>query len=95
MCALERDDQVPKADILFRECGRRFLGRWIHALDPALVILMGGRAKQYHAAVLAAAPESQIQESMHYAVGGSHRAQLGRETSSIAATIARIRAAAG
>lgn len=85
MCAVETDDQV--TDAIFTECSSRFLLRWVSTLAPDLVILMGKRAQAVRNIIAAAVPREAIRESMHYAVGGSHRARLNAQLAEIAADI--------
>jgi len=85
MCAVETDDQV--TDAIFTECSSRFLLRWVKTLVPDLVILMGQKAHVVRNIVAAAVPQESIRESMHYAVGGSHRARLNAQLAEIAADI--------
>lgn len=89
MCALLRDDQV--TDQLFGTCADRYLQRWIDVLAADLIVLMGGRARSFRALVEAAAPRARVLGSMHYAVGGSHRARLDAELVKIKFVIADLR----
>lgn len=89
MCAVQTDDQID--DILFHHCSARFLSRWVSALAPDVVILMGKRSREAKALVSTAAPQAKILESMHYAVGGSHRARLNKQLADIAIELRALR----
>lgn len=85
LCALKSDDDVTSA--MTRGCFARHGPRWIRALNPDFVILMGAHARACRTLVEDSIPRANVLETFHYAVQGSHRKQLEMDVEAARRTI--------